>query len=41
MNRERKLRFSNATGIAPVRWLLDKSSPWRFVRLQIDCGISP
>ena len=35
LNRERKWRFSNATGIAPVRWLLNKSSPCRFVRLQI------
>uniref|UniRef100_A0A8R7V6T2 Uncharacterized protein n=1 Tax=Triticum urartu TaxID=4572 RepID=A0A8R7V6T2_TRIUA len=41
LNAERKCRAFNATGIASVRLLLDKSSTCKFVRLQTDCGISP
>ncbi|KAG2656086.1 hypothetical protein PVAP13_1KG059647 [Panicum virgatum] len=41
LNLERKCRLFSEDGIVLVRWLLDKSSSSKFVRLQIDWGISP
>ncbi|VAI43968.1 unnamed protein product [Triticum turgidum subsp. durum] len=41
LNAERKFSLFNASGIAPMRLLLEKSSTCRFVRLHTDIGICP